>query len=72
MLVPSNDSGGGGRGAQNDRFMSPDSPFANFLIIIHGTKNLMRASPMGCTCTIGLELAKDPLPPGGILYTMIF
>ena len=40
--------------------------YAKFLVI----------GKIGCTCTdagtVGLELAIDPLPPGGILYTIIF
>ena len=43
MVVPLTDSGR----AQNDRFMISDSLFANFLIIIHETKNLMRGFSKG-------------------------
>ena len=43
MLVPPTDSGR----AQNDRFMISDSLFANFLIIIHEAKNLIRGFSKG-------------------------
>ena len=47
MVVPPTDSGM----AQNDRFMISDLLFANFLIIIHETKNLMRGFSKGYACT---------------------
>ena len=64
MLVPPTDSGR----AQNDRFMISDSLFANFLIIIHETKNLMRGFSKGVCMYKTSGICKETNIPVGFKY----